>query len=115
MTAILVNDDAAYWFESGMVKDVTICDNSFKECGEPVIDIHPENTEQGNAAVHSGIKVIGNTFTSPRSLVFAAKSTSCIKITKNTVHRKGSSKNISDLIRLTDCTQVDFSGNVVQP
>ena len=44
MSAILVDDDARSWFESGCVRDMTIRGNRFIRCGEPVININPRNS-----------------------------------------------------------------------
>lgn len=59
--AILVADDARSWYESGMVRDMVIQGNTFTECGEPVIKVHPENSTY-NAPVHTGIRIEKNTF-----------------------------------------------------
>lgn len=59
--AILVADDARSWYESGMVRDMTIKGNTFTECGEPVIKVHPEN-RSFDAPVHTGIRIERNTF-----------------------------------------------------
>lgn len=59
--AILVADDARNWYESGMVRDMLIQGNTFTECGEPVIKVHPENSTF-EAPVHTGIRIVNNTF-----------------------------------------------------
>jgi len=61
MPAIHISDDARGWFESGPVRDVTIKDNLFVECGSPVVSIHPE-IDRNEGAVHSGIRVVDNEF-----------------------------------------------------
>lgn len=61
MSAILVEDDASGWFESGPVKNMIIRKNKFIECAEPVININPHATE-GNAPVHKNIRIERNTF-----------------------------------------------------
>jgi len=61
MSGILIADDARSWFESGMVRDVTIKDNDFIECGEPVILIAPEN-DRNEGRVHRNISILNNRF-----------------------------------------------------
>lgn len=62
-SAIMINDDASSWYESGAVKDVTIKNNTLYKCGGPVIAVSPENKVKSTASVHSGIKVINNNVT----------------------------------------------------
>jgi hypothetical protein len=54
MHGILIASDTSSWMESGSVRDVTIRDNTFVRCAEPVIRIHDAN--------HQGIRVMDNTF-----------------------------------------------------
>lgn len=61
MAAILVSDDARNWYESGPVKDLTIKDNVFYECREPVILVLPE-TETPERPVHKNILIENNSF-----------------------------------------------------
>jgi hypothetical protein len=58
MPAILIEDDANGWFESGPVSDMTIQNNTFIECG---IDINPRVME-GTDPVHRNIRIIHNKF-----------------------------------------------------
>lgn len=69
MNGILIAGDAADWFESGPVCDVTIRGNRFEGCtfnGGPdnaYISIHPSNTVVDKAIpVHRNIRIEGNTF-----------------------------------------------------
>jgi hypothetical protein len=74
-TAILIEGDVNYWYESGAVNDLTIRNNVFEDCfssgfsgdwGHAVITVHPsfkpqtENTE----AYHRNIRIENNTFKS---------------------------------------------------
>ncbi|TWV88733.1 right-handed parallel beta-helix repeat-containing protein [Chitinophaga pinensis] len=111
MSGIFINNDASGWFESGMVKDVTISKNRFYHCGEPIISIHPENTVNGNTAVHSNIKVRGNYFWLHSARLLEAKSTSHIKITGNTVYNAAS---IDSVLKFVDCSDVSVSGNILR-
>lgn len=82
MSAILIADDARSWYESGPVHDVTIRDNRFIECGEPVIWIHPEN-ETPEGPVHKNITITNNTFVLKDRRAIEARSTAGISITNN--------------------------------
>ncbi|MDR0337639.1 MAG: hypothetical protein LBI18_11170 [Planctomycetaceae bacterium] len=74
-TAILIEGDVSYWYESGAVNDLTIRDNIFEDCfssgfsgdwGHAVITVHPsfqpqtDNTE----AYHRNIRIENNIFKS---------------------------------------------------
>lgn len=61
MSAILVEDDASGWYESGPVKDMIIRKNKFIECAAPVVNINPHAIE-GDYKVHENIRIEGNTF-----------------------------------------------------
>jgi hypothetical protein len=69
MHAILIADDGNSWFESGPVKNVTIRNNKFIDCGynsapdDYVIFIKPETNNFEKARyVHSNISITGNEF-----------------------------------------------------
>lgn len=69
MNGILIAADAADWFESGPVRDVTIRGNRFEDCsfnGGPdnaYIAVHPSNkTVDSKKPVHRNIVIEGNTF-----------------------------------------------------
>jgi hypothetical protein len=61
---INVESDAANWFESGCVRDMTICDNRFEECGGEAILISPRHSVP-NSSVHQNTRITGNTFVLP--------------------------------------------------
>ena len=65
MSGIFIADDARSWFESGMVRDVTIRNNNFIECGAPVILIAPEN-KCNDGYVHRNITITNNLFPSKK-------------------------------------------------
>ena len=60
MPAILVEDDASGWYESGVVKDMAISRNTFIQCGEAVIQIVP-HAPQPEGNVHENITITGST------------------------------------------------------
>jgi hypothetical protein len=108
---VLVEDDAGLWYESGRVNDLTIRNNYFFKCGEPVIGIHPENTiYQG--AVHKNIKVLNNNFIMNGSRVLFAKSTNQIQFAGNTIKLSAGADTIS-LTVFKDCTGIDVGKNIV--
>jgi hypothetical protein len=63
MSAILVEDDAEGWFESGPIRELTIRGNTFLECGEPVVSLNPHNGNNDPALpVHENIRIEDNFF-----------------------------------------------------
>jgi hypothetical protein len=64
MSAILVEDDAEGWFESGPIRDLTIRGNRFIQCGQnghPVVWINPHVLADGGP-VHENIRILDNIF-----------------------------------------------------
>ena len=60
MPGILIEDDAEGWFESGPVRDLTIRNNRFIECGIQITpQSHSNNPEEW---VHENIRIEGNYF-----------------------------------------------------
>lgn len=63
MSAILVEDDAEGWFESGPIRDLTLRGNHFIQCGNPVVWVHPHNHNNDPALpVHQNIRIENNIF-----------------------------------------------------
>jgi len=63
MSAILIADDASSWYESGMVRNVMISNNTFTDNGNSVISIEPSSSRTNpDQTVHSHITISGNTF-----------------------------------------------------
>lgn len=111
MSAILISDDAKYWFESGPVRDVTISGNLFQECAEPVIHILPENTEAvAGACVHRNIRILGNRFELTGTRAISAKSTDGLAVRGNTFVCAAPT-TAEALIQLTACEHVDIGDN----
>lgn len=109
MSAILVDDNAKSWYESGAVHDVHILNNRFVNCGGPVISIHPEN-EVSAGFVHENISVSNNRFYMTGKQLFAAKSTDNINLEGNTIYTKGKMP-LDSLINLADCNDIKISDN----
>lgn len=68
-TAILVEGDLTYWYESGGVRDLTITGNLFDNChtsqwGHSVISFSPSPVPDDDSLprFHRGIRITGNTF-----------------------------------------------------
>lgn len=85
MPAILLENDAEGWFESGCIRDLTIRNNRFHQCGEPVVKINPRNSKP-NAAVHRNIRIEDNTFHLRGQVAVGGHSTTDLSITGNTIH-----------------------------
>lgn len=61
MSALLMENDAEYWFESGPVKDMEVVGCTFLECATPVVNFNPHNSAHGGA-VHENGRITNNTF-----------------------------------------------------
>lgn len=109
MHGILIADDARSWFESGMVRDVTIRGNHFIECAEPVINIAPEN-DRNAGPVHRNIRIENNRFELIGIPAISAKSVEGLKITNN-LFQERKATTLEQLITTTDCTQVEIENN----
>lgn len=112
MSAILIEDDAAGWFESGCVRDMTIRNNRFLECGEPVVYINPRNTVP-NAAVHQNIRIQNNKFVLRGATAIKAHSTTGLHITGNKIHPSAKPGGPS-FIDTKDCAEVVIDQNPVK-
>ncbi|MCK0158281.1 right-handed parallel beta-helix repeat-containing protein [Cellulophaga sp. F20128] len=111
MSAILISDDANSWFESGYVKDVTISNNKFIDCGGPVLNIHPENSViiEGEP-VHSNIAITNNQFFLGSQQILSAKSTGNITFATNNI-RANKNLNTNQLIHTKSCVNVQIFNN----
>jgi hypothetical protein len=113
MSAILLEDDAQGWYESGCVRDMTIRNNTFIRCGEPVINVNPRNSVP-NDAVHQNIRIEGNTFVLYGASWIRAKSTKGLSITGNTINlKKGGNDKLS--IKTSNCSAVKTEKNRYLP
>lgn len=113
MSGIFINNDASGWYESGMVKDVTIRQNKFLKCGGPIVSIHPENTVTSQMAVHNNIKILSNDFWLQGGKLLEAKSTDNIQISGNRIYNAPVNSKIESLLKFTDCSQVNVKENRV--
>jgi hypothetical protein len=116
MQAILIADDASSWYESGAVRNVSITNNSFINCGYNLgennytIAIAPENhVLQNNYYVHSNIRILNNTFTTSGSSLLSARSTDHFVFTGNIIQQ--SLPGTQPAIQLTACDKVQVQRN----
>ncbi len=100
MPGILVEDDASGWFESGMVKDMTIRGNTFVECAEPVIHINPHATKS-EGPVHSNIRILDNKFELQGTRAVRSHHADKVTVKGNTFTRQG--KPVAE----KDCVQIE--------
>ncbi|WP_340003324.1 discoidin domain-containing protein [Paenibacillus sp. FSL K6-0276] len=90
MSAILIADDASSWYESGMVKDVTISNNRFNYGGNSVISIEPSTSSTNpDKTVHSNISIEGNTFKRNGNTSIYSKSVNRFKFNNNIIKEGG--------------------------
>ena len=63
MSAILCEDDAEGWFESGPLRDLTIRSNRFVQCANPVVHLNPQtHSSKPDEWVHANVRIEGNVF-----------------------------------------------------
>jgi len=111
MSAILVENDAQGWYESGPVRDLTIRNNRFYHCAEPVIHIHPRNSAP-NEAVHQKIRIESNHFALKKELAIKAKSTRGLKVANN-VFYSSSSIDEKKAVQTERCSEVVVEDNQI--
>ncbi|MDI4644291.1 right-handed parallel beta-helix repeat-containing protein [Cohnella hashimotonis] len=137
MSAILIEGDASSWFESGPVRDLTIRNNRFVECGDaefPVIAITPAVDEPDAARpVHRDIRIEGNRFETREALALKAKGAAGVSFTDNEIRASAvtgdgfgassvsgalcsfselsSFSGIEETIRLSACADTDVRDN----
>lgn len=106
MAAILLEDDARGWFESGLIRDMTIKDNTFIDCVTPQIHSNPQTSTPNDPekTVHSNIAITGNTFTG-RAVTLNAISTKNLLIEDNVFPEAGGN------ITLTGCNGFEIVNN----
>lgn len=108
MAAILLEDDARGWYESGLIRDMTIKNNEFVDCVSPQIHSNPQTAvKDPEQTVHSNISVIGNTFTG-QTVNINAISTKNLTVKDNKFPETGG--NVS----LDSCNGVEINDNVNQ-
>jgi hypothetical protein len=117
MSGVLIANDAASWYESGRVRDVTIEGNRFIECGsreQAVIAIAPENEVlDRDYPVHENIRILGNRFEQGEARWLDAKSTRFLMAADNewiTPSGAAEPQDVLEEVRLTACRDVELQG-----
>lgn len=109
MSALLIEGDASGWFESGCVRDMTIRDNKFIKCAEPVIKINPRNSVANNS-VQQNIRILNNEFILRSKTMLWAKSTKGLRLSGNKVYAETLINN-ETAIKTNNCADVIINGN----
>jgi len=101
MNAIHMAIDANSWYESGYVRDMTIRNNKFIRCAEPVIKIAPWN-RIANSSVYQHIRIENNAFILRNQLIVQANSTDNLVVGGNTIYAE---KKLNDKLSINtgDC------------
>ncbi|GBG10489.1 alpha-galactosidase [Paenibacillus agaridevorans] len=115
MCAVHVACDAGSWYESGIVKDLTVRGNTFIECGHAdaaVISVSPENTttEEGRY-VHSRIAIEDNRFDMRDAPLLDASGTEHLIFANNLITGAGKCRESGTAIRLVACDNVSIMNN----
>ncbi len=114
MAGIYVSGDAASWYESGKVTDLTIRNNKFIECGNPVIYFDPTNT-QNNGYVHSNITIDNNEFFIKTGNAVGGKSVNNLSFTNNTIIHTGNTP-VDNYVSLNNSgTVIKTNNKKIQP
>jgi hypothetical protein len=113
MSAILIEADASGWFESGCVRDMTIRNNRFIRCAEPVVNLNPKNSAPNNA-VHKNIRIEGNHFVLRDKTSVKGQSTTALTFTGNTIYSDPLTDDASS-VKIIDCEDVKMSNNRYLP
>ncbi len=117
MAGIYVSGDAANWYESGKVTDLSIRNNKFIECGNqnnPVIFFDPTNT-QNDGYVHSNITIDNNEFYIKSGGAVGGKSVDKLDFTNNTIIHTGTG-SADSYVSLNNSRNITRSNNKkVQP
>lgn len=111
MPAVLLEDDAAGWYESGAVHDLLIQGNQFVECANETIQVNPQNQVHAGP-VHRNIRIEGNVFNQVGPIAVCAKSTDGLSVVANQFRWKRGTPE-ADFVRTRDTTNVRVQRNVV--
>lgn len=120
MHAILIENDASGWYESGAVTDLTIRNNQFIECGfnsapdNYVISINPQNHEVvPGYYVHRNINITNNTFKVYDAPLLTARSTRGLVFMNNKIEKSDflPADKTRPAFSFNGCSQVKVSGN----
>ena len=127
-TAILIEGDINYWFESGAIRDLEIRDNLFENCGtsasnnggngwgEAVISITPSfrPSDAGSPAYHRNIRIRNNRIRTYDRPLIHARSVDSLQFVGNRIERTHdfpASASQRESFRLDGCRNVLVAGN----
>lgn len=105
MPAILVEDDAAGWFESGPVHYMLISRNLFEEGGGYAIQFNPQN-KVDDGPVHRNIRIENNAFHLRQVPAISLKSVDHVSLLGNSFEMKMKSVSPSDAVTATQSKNV---------
>jgi hypothetical protein len=130
-TAILIEGDTEYWFESGAHNDLTIRNNVFEdvltsgcaiggrwEWGEAIITITPSHRPQDEKSIpyHKNIKIENNIFKTFDIPLVHARSVDRLSFTNNEIIRTYTYEPyawLNSSFRLNGCRNVVIDGNTI--
>lgn len=117
MAGVYISGDAASWYESGKVSDLTIRNNNFIECGSPVIYFDPTNSVNGGY-VHSNIVIDHNRFQIATGSALGGKSVDKVQFINNTIITSNSGTadsfaNLSNSGLITKSSNVKFQPGTI--
>lgn len=112
MSAVLIADDARSWFESGMVRNVTVRGNEFVECGGPVIMVAPEN-DRDEGCVHRNISIRDNVFRLADRQAVSARSVDGLEVSGNVFICPEPVSGQESLVEVSGCRNVVVENNIV--
>lgn len=104
MSAILSEGDALFWFESGVVRDMTIAKNRFIRCGEPVIKVEAPAKEP-KGPVHRNVKIEDNRFDLAGGNAIWIKHTADAVQSGNEFVRDGKKVPYAEVVHIEPCPE----------
>lgn len=108
---ILCEDDARGWYESGVIRDMTIKNCIFFDCG---IVISPKAREAGEHGVHKNIVIKDNSFYLNNYNIVSANYTENITVSNNTIYTTDRNKAEGDAnkrVHFSRSRKTDSSNN----
>jgi hypothetical protein len=92
---------------------MTIRNNRFIRCAEPVVNINPQNSATNNA-VHQNIRIEGNHFVLRGKTSIKGQSTTGLTVTGNTIYSEPVVDDASS-VKIIDCKNVRIEKNRYLP
>lgn len=109
MNGVLLEDDTRVWFESGYIRDMTIRNNTFENCGYPTIHSNPQTQNPApDKTVHANMVIEGNRFIGVRNPDVA---TIQVDATRNVVIKDNVLEDNGRII-INNCNGYEVKNNV---